>query len=288
MKFLLTGRNGQVGWELERSLASVGEVIAFDRQTLDLEKPDQIVACVRETRPDVIVNAAAYTAVDLAEKESDRAMAINGTAPGILAGEAKRLGSLLVHYSTDYVFDGEKGSPYTEEDLPNPISVYGKTKLAGERSVQASGCRHLMLRTSWVYSARGHNFLLTMLRLAKERPELRVVEDQRGSPSWAGQIAVATARVLQDADVSEGTFHLSAASETTWFGFAGAILERSGLRTPVLPISSSDYPMAATRPAYSVLDNTKFSDTFGFPLPDWSVGLDQCLASLREQAFCDG
>ena len=279
MKFLLTGRNGQVGWELERSLASVGEVIACDRQALDLAKPEQIVARVRDTRPDVIVNAAAYTAVDLAEKEPEAAMAINGTAPGILAEEAKRLGSLLVHYSTDYVFDGTKASPYTEDDLPEPISIYGKTKLAGERAIQECGGRHLILRTAWVYSHRGKNFLLTILRLAQEKPELQVVDDQHGSPTWAREIAAASARILGHPAQPDGVYHLTAAGDTTWCGFARAIIDARGLHTPVVPISSSEYPAAAARPTNSLLSNAKLRDTFGFNLPEWSAGLNQCLAS---------
>jgi dTDP-4-dehydrorhamnose reductase len=189
VKILLTGPTGQVGWELAPQLSRLGEVIAPDRQALDLADADAIGALVRELRPDVIVNAAAYTAVDRAESEPDLALAINGTAPGVLADEAKRLGALLVHYSTDYVFDGAKVEPYTEDDTPNPLSVYGRSKLDGERAIQASGCRHLILRTSWVYATRGRNFLLTMLRLGAERPELRVVGDQRGAPTWARDIA---------------------------------------------------------------------------------------------------
>lgn len=279
MRFLLTGRNGQVGWELERALASLGEVIACDRQALDLAKPEQIVARVRETRPDVIVNAAAYTAVDLAEQEPGQAMAINGTAPGILAEEARRLGSLLVHYSTDYVFNGKKDSPYTEEDLPDPISVYGKTKLTGERAIRESGCRHLILRTAWVYSDRGKNFLLTILRLAKEKPELRVVDDQHGAPTWARDIAAASVKILQHQTQPDGIFHLTAAGDTTWCRFAKAIISASGLQTPVVPIASSEYPVAAARPANSLLSNAKLRDTFGFSLGEWSAGLNQCLAA---------
>jgi len=183
VKIFLTGCNGQVGWELNRSLSALGEVLAFDRHGLDLENPDELVSRVREARPDLIVNAAAYTAVDAAEKGPERAMAVNGTAPGILAEEAGRLGALLVHYSTGYVFDGSKRSPYTEDDAPNPANVYGKTKLAGEEAIRSSGCRHLVLRTAWVYSDRGRNFLVTMLRLARDKPELRVVNDQTGAPT---------------------------------------------------------------------------------------------------------
>jgi dTDP-4-dehydrorhamnose reductase len=195
-KILITGKNGQVGWELQRVLAPLGEVIAIDRKEMDLANPDAIRARIREIKPDIIVNAAAYTAVDKAESEPDLALAVNGIAPGILAEEAKRLGALLVHYSTDYVFDGTKSSPYAEEDSPNPLNVYGKTKLAGERAIAASGADYLILRTSWVYSARGKNFMLTILRLARERDELRIVDDQVGAPTSSIAIAQATARIL--------------------------------------------------------------------------------------------
>ena len=197
MKILLTGRNGQVGWELERALAPLGEVVATDRSTLDLADPDAIRRVVREVKPEIIVNAAAYTAVDKAESEPELAMRINGFAPGVLAEEAKRLGALLVHYSTDYVFDGEKATPYVEEDEPNPINVYGRTKLAGERAIQASGCRHLILRTSWVYGARGKNFLLAILRKARDAQELRVVADQVGAPTSVELVARSTLAALR-------------------------------------------------------------------------------------------
>jgi dTDP-4-dehydrorhamnose reductase len=287
VRILLTGRNGQVGWELERALVSIGEVVAFDRQTLDLANPEQVTACVRKTRPDVIVNAAAYTAVDTAESEPDTAMAINGTAPGILADEAKRLGSLLVHYSTDYVFDGSKDRPYTEQDPPNPINVYGKTKLAGERAIQDSGCRHVILRTAWVYADRGKNFLLSILRLAKEKPELRVVDDQHGAPTWARDIAGASVKILEQPIQPDGVYHLTAAGDTTWCGFARAIIKARGLETSVVPIASSEYPVAAVRPMNSLLSNVKLNDTFGFCLPDWSTGLHQSLALPTRETSCD-
>ena len=195
-KILLTGKNGQVGWELERSLQPLGQVIAFDRSGLDLASPDSIRAVIREVKPELIVNPAAYTAVDKAESEPDLAMAVNGVAPGIIAEEAKRLGAALIHYSTDYVFDGTKAEPYTEDDVPKPINVYGKTKLAGEQAVQAIGVPHLIFRTSWVYGMRGKNFLLTILRMAKEKDELRIVDDQFGAPTWSRMIAETTAQVL--------------------------------------------------------------------------------------------
>ena len=283
MRILLTGRNGQVGWELERTLGPLGEVIAFDHSGLDLAKPDEIVARVREVKPDIIVNPAAYTAVDKAESEPDLAMAINGIAPGIFAEEAKRIGALLVHYSTDYVFDGEKDGPYVETDAPNPLSVYGASKLAGERAIAASGADHLIFRTSWVYANRGKNFLLTILRLAKEKPELRVVADQFGAPTWARDIATATALVLArrpaGAEIWSGIYHLTAAGRTTWHGFAQKIVELAGLSTPVAAIPVSEYPTPARRPRNSVLDHSKAESSFGLKLPSWDAAASRCLGS---------
>ncbi len=281
MRILLTGRNGQVGWELEQSLAGLGQVAAFDIEGMDLAAPDQIVARVREIKPDVIVNAAAYTAVDAAEKEPELAMAINGMAPGVLAEEAKRLGSLLVHYSTDYVFDGRKRGPYTEEDVPNPVNVYGRTKLAGEEAIQVSGCRHLILRTAWVYSGRGRNFLLTIVRLAKEKAELRIVDDQTGAPTWARELAAATRRILNHSSDPNGTFHVTACGETTWFGFAEAIVEIGGLQVLVLPIESKEYPVATARPENSVLDTSKLTSQLGISMRHWKAGLANCLQEFR-------
>ena len=224
-----------MGWELQRSLAALGDVVATNRHELDLRDSTAIRRTVREARPDIIVNAAAYTAVDNAESEPDIAMQVNAIAPGILAEEAKRLGALLVHYSTDYVFDGSKKSPYKEEDAPNPLSVYGRTKLDGEQAIAASKCRHLIFRTSWVYSSRGRNFLLTILKAAREKPELRVVDDQFGAPTSSVAIADATARVLQVTG-PQGLYHMTAGGRTSWFGFAQAILRNAAISTPVLPI----------------------------------------------------
>ncbi len=281
MRILLTGRNGQVGWELERTLGPLGEVIAFDHAGLDLAKPDEIVARVREVKPDVIVNPAAYTAVDRAESEPDLAMAINGTAPGILAEEARKLGALLVHYSTDYVFDGTKEGPYVETDAPNPLSVYGRSKLAGEQGIAASRAEHLIFRTSWVYAKRGKNFLLTILRLAREKPELRVVADQFGAPTWARDIATATALVLArrpaGADIPSGIYNLTAAGRTTWHGFAQRIVALAGLSTPVVPIATSEYPTPAKRPTNSVLEHTGLARHFGLALPLWHESVSRCL-----------
>lgn len=293
-KILLTGRNGQVGWELQRTLATLGEVIAVDRLAMDLANPDSIRANIQAIKPDLIVNAAAYTAVDKAESEPELAMAINGVAPGIMAEEAKRLGAGMIHYSTDYVFDGSKTTPYTEEDQPNPINVYGKTKLAGEQAVQAAGGAHLIFRTSWVYGLRGRNFLLTILRLAKERDELRIVDDQFGAPTWSRMIAEATAQVLAQCfspltpNVSllteqRGLYHLTAAGQTSWHGFTKAILE--GPNSPLAsrdalkltPITTPEYPLPAPRPLYSVLDSSKLKQVSGLALPAWDASLKQCM-----------
>ena len=299
-KVLLLGKSGQVGWELERCLATVCEVVALDHQGMDLASPDSIRKTVREIRPSVIINAAAYTAVDKAEAEPALAMAINGIAPGILAEEAKRLGAALIHYSTDYVFDGAKNSPYTEDDEPNPLNVYGKTKLAGERAIQAVGAPHLILRTSWVYGARGKNFLLTILRLAKEKPELNIVDDQTGAPTWCRFIAQASSQILGQILYASrgkatphwtelaGAYHLSCGGETSWYGFAQAAIEKlrhtSAANSPMpqlSPIRSADYATAAARPAYSILSNTRLTETFAVALPNWARGLEFVLLDLK-------
>lgn len=277
MRILLTGATGQVGWELRRTLAPLGEVKFFDRFGLDLADTPPLVATVRALQPEVIVNAAAYTAVDKAESERDLAFAVNATAPRVLAEEAKRIGALLVHYSTDYVFDGEKAAPYVEEDATAPINVYGESKLAGERAIERSGCRHLTLRTSWVYGPRGRNFYLTMLRLAKERPELKVVDDQVGAPTSSLEIARATATLL--AKGAQGLYHMSAGGETTWCGFARAILERAGLSTPVAAIRTEDYPTPAKRPRNSRLDCSKLLKETGVALAGWEAALDEVAAA---------
>jgi dTDP-4-dehydrorhamnose reductase len=278
VRILLTGPTGQVGWELAPRLASLGQLFALDRTILDLRDADAIRARVRDLRPDIIVNAAAYTAVDRAESEPHLAFAINGAAPGALAEEARALGALLVHYSTDYVFDGTKSGPYVEDDPPNPLSVYGRSKLAGERAIQASGCRHLILRTSWVYAGRGHNFLLSMLRLGAERPELRIVGDQRGAPTWARDIAAATARML--ANPPQGLLHLTASGETTRYDFAREIMRQADLSPTLHRIRSKEYPSAALRPANSVLDNTRLREAVGIVMPSWDESLAICLAEI--------
>jgi len=283
---LLAGCNGQVGAELVTALSGVGRVIACDRKALDLADPAAIAEKIRTVSPSIVVNAAAYTAVDRAEQEPALAHAINADAPAVMAEEVRRLGGLLVHYSTDYVFDGDKDGAYTEEDTPNPLNVYGHSKLAGERAIVSSGCEHLIFRTSWVYGARGANFLLTMLRLAAERSELKLVDDQVGAPTWSRDIAQATATVLAArgglADV-RGLFHLSAAGHTTWFNFAQAIFAAGlqGAREPhLIPISAEQYGAPALRPRNSRLDGRRSREAFRIEIPDWQFSLHQCLAAM--------
>ncbi|MCE9569220.1 MAG: dTDP-4-dehydrorhamnose reductase [Rhodocyclales bacterium] len=287
MKILLTGCAGQLGRELKRSLASLGEVVACDRRQIDLADPDAVRDAVRAIAPDAIVNAAAYTAVDNAEAEPATAGAINTVAPGILADEAKRLGALLVHYSTDYVFDGAKPTPYIEDDVTAPLSAYGRSKRDGDLAIAASGARYLILRTSWVYGLHGANFMKTMLRLAREHDELRVVDDQIGAPTWTRHLADATAMILARDETPQGVYHLAAAGETSWHGYAEAIVAEArvaGLleKLPgVRRITSADYPLPALRPTNSRLDCSRFHRDFGLALPDWRTGLIDCLADAR-------
>ncbi|MGE8497206.1 MAG: dTDP-4-dehydrorhamnose reductase [Pseudomonas sp.] len=289
MNILLIGENGQVSRELKQTLASQGQVTVRGSQQLDLARPEQIRQQVREIRPDLIVNAAAYTAVDQAESDRDLAFAINATAPGILAEEAAMLGIPLIHYSTDYVFDGSKDTPYSEDDAPAPLGVYGQSKRAGEQAIQAVGGAHLILRTSWVYSLHGRNFLLTMQRLLQERESLSVVVDQIGAPTWAGTIAQTTAHIIQhwrnDQGGPWGTFHLTAQGEISWFGFASAIAEQLRLQgKPVAQlqaIPSSDYPTPARRPLNSRLDCSRLQREWFVQLPDWPSALLECLHSPR-------
>lgn len=284
MRILLIGGSGQVGYELQRALAPHGELIAPGRAELDLAQTSTIERALEAHRPDIIVNAAAYTAVDRAETERDLAFTVNAAAPGVIARGAARLGALLVHYSTDYVFSGEKKDPYVENDAPNPLSVYGASKLEGEKAIRASGCRHLIFRTSWIYAPRGKNFLLTVLRLAREKPELRVVDDQFGAPTTALMPARATAAVLaRDIHAREmGTYHMSASGRTTWYGFAREIVKAMGYSTAVVPIRTEEYPLPARRPRNSVLDNGKLHRTFHVHLPDWREGLSLTLAELGQ------
>ncbi len=296
-RILITGRNGQVGWELQRIFAASSEVIAIDAEDMDLADPEAIRRFVRDARPDIIINPAAYTAVDKAESESDLAMAINGIAPGILAEEALKLGATLVHYSTDYVFDGDKSAPYTEDDTPNPQSVYGNTKFAGEQAIRASGCRHLILRTSWVFGVHGSNFIKTMLRLAKDRDELRIVSDQFGAPTWARDLAGATMNALIAWEMSEwsdelgGLYHLTAAGRTNWHQYAEEVVRLARQYDTALaakplnihPIATHEYPLPAKRPANSVLANDKIRETFGIVLPPWQDSLSECIRLIYEQ-----
>jgi dTDP-4-dehydrorhamnose reductase len=283
VRILLTGRNGQVGWELERALAHLGDLIATDRAKLDLADPDAIRRVTRESRPHVILNAAAYTAVDRAESEPELAMRVNGEAPGLLAEEAKRTGALLVHYSTDFVFDGQKRAPYAEDDPPNPLNVYGRTKLFGERAIQTSGCRHLILRVAWVYGPRGRNFFLTIARRAEAGDLLRVVDDQIGTPTTSAFLAEATTTILSRHSGREGVYHLAPTGATSWYGFARAIVERIGARVPVSPIRTTDYRTAALRPAYSVLDARRAEAELGLALPMWEALLDRCASQYLRQ-----
>ncbi len=291
MKILLTGKNGQVGYELERSLQGLGQIIALDRSQMDLADLAQVRRVIRSVKPDLIINPAAYTAVDKAESESQLAHTINAEAPAVMAEEAATLGAAIIHYSTDYVFDGTKSGAYTEQDAPAPVSVYGASKLAGEQAIIASGAAHLILRSSWVYGMRGKNFLLTMLRLAKERDELRVVADQFGAPTWCRTIADTTAHIVAQSTVMpqldwwrqrSGIYHLTCQGHTTWHGFTQAILAHAqqddASRKPctLTPIAAVDYPTPAKRPSNSVLSCAKLIDTF-CSLPEWDAALTLCM-----------
>lgn len=283
-RILLTGRNGQVGWELERTLACLGDVTALDSRQMNLGDEAAIRAGVEQVQPDIIVNAAAYTQVDKAEAEPDMAERINATAPGILAEQAERRGAVLVHYSTDYVFDGSGERHWTEDDTPNPLNVYGRTKLAGEQAVQSACSRHLILRTSWVYGTRGSNFLLTMRRLMQERDALNIVADQVGSPTWSRMIAEGTSQVLAlvNAGIADGwgVYHLTSSGTCSWFDFASAIRAHgdAAYRAQLSPIPTSAYPTPATRPLNSRLSNDRLQERFGVRLPDWQNALDLCLS----------
>jgi dTDP-4-dehydrorhamnose reductase len=303
---LLTGKTGQLGSELNRLLPKLGEVIAPERNELDLREPEKIREIMRNAKPELIVNAAAYTAVDAAEIDEASASAANTEAPRLLALEERKLGALLVHFSTDYVFDGSKKTPYVEADPPNPVNAYGRTKFAGEQAVRGSGAAHVILRTSWVYATQGRNFLLTILRLATEREELKIVSDQVGAPTSAKDLAEATITILGGMtggttskftlpEIS-GTYHMSAAGETTWYEFAKAILEETR-RAPqnlpwlesttngrpliarcVLPISTEEFRSPTRRPAYSVLSNARLMQIFGITLRDWRIQLQRCFS----------
>ncbi len=312
---LLTGKNGQVGAELLRLLPQLGEVVAPGHDQLDLSNPTDISRTIREVRPQLIVNAAAYTAVDQAETDETTARAVNGEAPGLMAEEAKKIGAVLVHYSTDYVFDGTKKAPYDEIDSINPINVYGKTKFAGEQAIRSSGLAHLIFRTAWVYATRGRNFLMTIVRLATEREELKIVCDQIGAPTCASEVAAATTNILTKICTSSGrsfvfsevsgTYHMSAAGQTTWYDFAKAILEEAEatshnpkwladatkgsqmIARRVIPISTQEFGSPTPRPAYSILSNSRLIQTFRVALPDWHAQLQRCFVS-DSIAACGG
>jgi len=294
-KILLTGCAGQVGFELQRSLAPLGDVTALDSSRCDLADPESLRAAIRAARPDIIVNPAAYTAVDKAESDEATAHAVNAIAPGIIGEEAAKLGALVIHYSTDYVFDGTKDGSYVESDPTNPLSVYGRTKLEGEQALAASGARHLIFRTSWVFGVHGANFLKTILRLAREREELRIVADQFGAPTGAALIADVTAQVLgqyvrrgNSEGFPHGVFHLAAAGRTSWHGYATHVVETAirlgiDLKTrpeAIHPIPASAYPVPAARPANSSLCTKKLEADFGLVLPDWRGGVDRVMSLL--------
>jgi len=285
-RILLTGGSGQIGWELREALAPHGSVIAPTRGELDLARPTSIRDAIRAARPDFIVNAAAFSSMDEAAAQPELAMLVNSIAPGVIAEEARRAGAFLVHYSSAYVFDGAGVRPYREDDPAHPINAYGTSKLAGERTIAAAGAEHVILRLSWIYSLRGKNFLTAILRLARERRELPVVDDQIGSPTWARTVARVTARLLAARPAGTGgTFHLSAAGSVSRYGFAREILDHAARRAsdgapPVVlrAIDSAHYPLPALRPRYCVLDNARFRHTFGFVLPDWRSDLRDCMA----------
>jgi dTDP-4-dehydrorhamnose reductase len=307
LRILLTGKRGQIGAKLAVLLPRLGDVAAFDRHELDLLNPAHVRRAIRDAQPNMIVNAAAYTSVDQAEREEKQARIINVDAPALMAEEAKRIGASLVHYSTDYVFDGSSSFPYAETDQPNPINVYGKTKLAGEEAIRAVGAQHLIFRTAWVYGTTGRNFLLTVLRLLTEREELKVVHDQFGAPTWSQEIATGTERILRQLSqqgrdsISKfgGTYHMTAASKTTWFEFAKMILEEASRMPRGIPwfetatkgqplvtrcvtaITTEEYPTPARRPSYSVLSNSRLKQDFGFELPAWALQLRAVFAEGR-------
>lgn len=297
MKILLLGKNGQVGWQLQRALAPLGEIVALERKDAggDLADPQGLAAAVRAAKPQVIVNAAAYTAVDKAESEPQLARLINTEAPAALAREAAASGALLVHYSTDYVFDGSGSAPWQESDATGPLNVYGATKLAGEQAIAASGCAHLTFRTSWVYAAHGDNFIKTMLRLAATRERLTVIDDQKGAPTGAELIADVTAHAISQTlqqPAKAGLYHLTAAGEASWFDYAQYVLalvrqaRPQGVKTAaggVQPIASSQYPAAARRPLNSRLDTRRLQAVFGLTLPHWQAGVARVLEEIIER-----
>jgi len=293
-RILIVGSQGQVGHELQRSFAGTGELLCYDLHNVNIADEQQVRSMIRDTEPDLILNAAAYTAVDRAESEAEIAMAINATAPRVLAEEAARRNALLVHYSTDYVFDGTKREPWLESDPANPLNVYGITKLAGEHAVHQVGGKYLIFRTSWVYGPHGNNFLFTMLRLGKERDKLTIVDDQIGAPTTSIELADVTRSIVERVlsgrcgppQAWAGLYHVTCAGSTSWYGFAREIFAKTAALTqgkvPVLtPISTPDYPTPAKRPLYSVLSNAKLKETFGIELPDWESALAATVLQLK-------
>lgn len=272
-KILILGKDGQIGWELQQAFLGNASVYAFGREEANLANPETLVPLIRSIKPEIVINAAAYTAVDKAESEPDMAMVINGITPGILAKECEKLGSLFVHYSTDYVFNGSASRPYVEEDKTDPINVYGKSKLAGEKAVEEACKRHLIFRTSWIYSLRGKNFFLTMQKLGEKNSSIRVVNDQWGAPTWSRSVAQTTAKIVVKPSIEYGLYHMTCDGKTSWCDFARKIF--AGRKTPVIiGIPSTEYPTPAQRPGYSVLSNEKLKRTFGISLPHWEVALE--------------
>lgn len=283
-KILIIGKSGQVGWELQRSLAPLGTLVAIDSPEINLANPQTIVEKLREIKPDIIVNAAAYTAVDKAEQEPEIAFAVNAKAPGVLAEEAKKIGAYLVHYSTDYVFDGCSPNPYKETDTPNPLGVYARSKLDGELTIQAAGCDAIILRTSWVYGHRGNNFMLTMLALAQQNKQLRVVSDQIGAPTWSRMLAQGTALILPKArrEKINGIYHIACAGKTNWHEFATTIFDLHGIPLKIDAITTNDYPTPAKRPKNSLLNQDKLEQDFCIRLPDWRHALNYCFLDRKQ------
>lgn len=287
---LLTGKNGQLGWELKRTLTPLGKVIAIGSDDANLTDAKTVKALIETVQPDVIVNTAAYTQVDEAESKQEYAMLVNAKVPQILAHEALRRDILLVHYSTDYVFDGSKSTPYVEKDIPNPLNIYGHSKLAGERAILQSGCRHLIFRIAWMYSERGNNFFLTIKRLASERELIRVVDDQRGSPTWCRMVAIATALVLSQQKAysfdCSGIYHMVCQGRASWYEFACAILagntSETSRKVQVIPVSTAEYPTKAKRPPFSCLSSCKLMRTFGVILPEWDQALAMALQEYKK------
>ncbi len=285
---VVTGKSGQIGYELERILSLLGNVLPVDLADVDLSQPDKITSFMREHKPDIVVNSAAYTSVDTAEEKEAFAMQVNGIAPGVIAEELKKTGGLMVHFSTDFAYDGEKKAPYHENDPVNPLSVYARSKIAGDNAIIDSGVKHLIFRTSWIYGARGKNFLLTMLSMCKERAELHIVNDQLGAPTWARALAEGVGLILSQKQAFDpsysGLYHMTCAGKVTWYEFAVQISKyyefKTKRRVAIYPVSTGQYPMKALRPKYSVLDNHKLNAAFGVVMPDWMISFKQVMQDM--------